>query len=254
MISFSSPRGVFLGEHLEFAWWSLGIANDEWWRRGYSHIWEGVDFPYYIHRLDYEDEVTREMQVLRTTAAAENKPVSRYQAAEAILSRPAYRLIHMTVNLIAALHNFHGNVVSSETEPSASGSSSRHSPLKAVASINLDDTGLSTWARTWCAEGAQRDGVTPEEGRPGHGVPPSLHERKGHMMHLWVLRENVQPGEQILETRMFDETERCRVCRPRSGSVVGGGLLRSSELRIRRGPDDIIVSSGAVNVTDKTDT
>jgi len=242
VITFASPRGVFLGEHLEFAWWRLVPADAAWWSQGFAYVWECVDMPYYVHRLDYEDEVARKMLELRESYEKMGTPITREEAAMTILSQTPYKLVHMTVNLIAALHNFSSETIKSEKEASINASTKKQSPFKAITSINLDDTGLQTWARRWCTESVQREGAggPGSEGTP-HG-PVTLHERKGHLFHVWVLRENVRPGEKILEVRHFDAVQRCKVYRPRSGSVVGSGALKGDEIRIRRGPDDIISS------------
>jgi hypothetical protein len=244
-ITFGSPLGIFLGESLEFVWWRLDEADDQWWDEGYSHVWKIVNTPYYMRRMAFEDDVSEAIRDLQVQAAQEGAPITRAQAAEAVLLRPRFKLVHMSINLIAALHNFHHDVVKVQQKTRAKQRRSLKSgDLRSIFQINLDDEGLSTWAQTWCVEMAERESQSGSHGGHSGSGEVSLHKRVGHMCPVWVLRKNVKAHEKVLQTRMGGpnkQTEYCKVNRPRVGCWAGKGKLKANESRIRMGRDDLDV-------------
>jgi hypothetical protein len=244
VITFGAPRGVFLGEHLDFAWWVLGDAPPDWWDQGYAYIWHSMHAPYFVRRMEFEDSVAEAMLTLRTKAQEEGKSMSRAEAAETVLKEPQYKLIHMSVNLIAALHNFQMDVVSRVVTGDKKMSRKERNNVKNIMSINLDENGLFTWSQTWCTGQVRRE-TTGTHPATGLGDPVSLHQRGGHFFRVWVLRENVKTGEEVFETKMRETktgpAQYCRVSRPRKGCWAGGGKLKGKEVRIRQGLDDLYV-------------
>lgn len=245
-MTFSAPRGVFMGEYLEFLWWQLGEASDLWWKNGFAHVWRTVNCSYNVARLAYEDEVAREMLRLRNIAAEAGEPITREQAAEAVLARPRFKLVHMTVNLIAAMHNFQKDVVLREEKSFKPSRKKLGKRELSVLQVKLDDSGLYTWAETWCSEAARREAASG-----GHGGIISIHPRKAHMTHVWVLEKNLRPGETVVEVKSIKTkkgvSQLHRVYRSRKGSTPGSGKLRENEARVRRGVDDLDVKGSLVN-------
>jgi hypothetical protein len=239
-ITFGAPRGVFLGEHLEFVRWRLAAADDKWWDEGFSHVWQVASTPYYMRRMDFEATVSAAIRELQVEAAAQGEPITRAQAAEAVLQRPHLKLVHMSINLIAALHNFHHGVVKVKQQDKVSRRRAKNS-LRSIFQINLDDDGLSTWAETWCVDTAERESQTGSHGGTDETGDVSLHKRVGHISPVWVLRKNVRSIDKVLGTKggRDGKTEYCKVERPRIGCWAGKGKLKANEARIRLGSDDL---------------
>jgi len=247
VMSFGAPRGVFFDEHLEIVRWHLGPAPAQWWERGYSHVWKQVDAPYYVRRRDFDDEVARAIRGVREEAQKAGTPVTQRAAAEVVLALPYFRLVHMTVNLIAALHNFHHDVVKKDKEKNkARKKKSRKARLSlaAVLQINLDDDGLHTWSATWCQDSANRERDSAGGGTTG--VLVGLHQREAHVWKPWIRRDRTSPTEKVFATKTRTtkkdgEVEYCQVERPRKGCWAGSGDLKPRKVRVRRGIDDIEV-------------
>jgi len=246
VLSFGAPRGVFWDEHLEIVQWHLGPAPFQWWERGYSHVWKQADTPYYVQRRDFDDEVARAIRGVRDEAQEEGSPVTQRAAAEVVLAHPYFKLVHMTVNLIAALHNFHHDVVKKDKEKNkARKKKSRKARLSlaAVLQINLDDDGLHTWSATWCQDSANQERDSAGGGTTG--VLVGLHKRGAHTWKPWIRRDRTSPTEKVFATKTRTtkkgSVEYCQVERPRKGCWAGSGDLKPRKVRVRRGIDDIEV-------------
>jgi hypothetical protein len=243
VFTFGAPKGIFLSEHLEFVSWRLVTADDRWWAEGFSHVWQIANTPYYMRRLEFEDTVSTALQRLQDEAATRGEPITRAQAAEAVLQRPEFKLVHMSINLIAALHNFHHDVVEGEKQDKARRKRSKTRNLRSVFQINLDDDGLSTWSQTWCADQAKRESQTGSQGGTGKTGLVALHKRVGHISPVWVLPKNVRFTDKVMSTKadVNGKVEYCKVERPRIACLVGKGKLKANEVRVRLGSDDIDV-------------
>ena len=107
-----------------------------------------------------------------------------------------------------------------------------------VMNYDLDESGLFVWRKTYITDqtGQAEPKVYPEE-----RTHPVLHRVRRHQTLKWVLPENVEEGEAVVERKTRDDgTELHGVMRWRDSFVRGDGF-REEQSRMRVGFDDINV-------------
>lgn len=237
IITFGAPRGVFGDEYLEYGAFTWS-SEDQCWAIG--------RMPLFLKGQDYEDKFAE------SVAETEKTGATRVEAIAALLYSDYFRMVHMTVNLLHALHNFTPLVC----EPKQRAERRREEKEVAkdrngcgkVVSINIEDDGLSTWSETWCYEELDREEQRIQLGKQTRfGSPVGAHQRKGHMWRPWIAPENIRKSEKILDKKRRKKadgtySELWQVKRARQGCwVPGSGAIKPKISRVKSGPDDLDV-------------
>jgi hypothetical protein len=273
LVTFSAPRGDVSNESLDFLMWKLQATRDlkdaqraGWEHKGWSSVWAEVpwattgpeDWPA-EGEPGYQDpslltDTNVNGMVFDWAVRAEVRTLvqggmGREEAVRTALADYRFVFIHMTVNLIAALHNFSETVVKRPTHRLRKKGKRDRNALS-VKQVTLDDTGLYTWATTWAQEQAVREAGHGDR----EGVTIGLHKRSGTDAFVWVRTENLLPGEKVYEvkegvTKKDGKVTYHKVKRAREGGYAGHGPLKPRTLRIRKGLDDMDVFSNNAVVT-----
>lgn len=267
IITFGAPKGAYEDAgQLDFNLWRLLPTSHEhvssdWIDKGYATVWANAPFiptdltEAEIHRIlaspNIRDEdmpstlvegMSFDWRIRQSVREKQREGLSHEAAVRDVLGRGQYVFVHMSVNLIAALHNFSASVVRRSEAPSSKKKGRRTKSNMSVRQVNLDETGLYTWSTTWAREQAQRELCAA--GR--EGVVVGLHKRSGTEAFTWIREESLIPGEKVYETKKGTtkkdgEVLYVKVKRSRAGGWVGHGPLKPKTMRVRQGVDDMDV-------------
>lgn len=250
-ITYAAPYGLFLEEHVLYTHWSrVAVQEGEESFGQYDSVWathQGI--PEKLSAEWYQREIEDTLEYIQEQGEAFAK-----EAADAVR---CLRLIHWTVNALAALNNEFEIEVWRGEPRKRNGKSKSTGGIGKVSSIRLDESGLAVWAKRYVRlpdtqKKADYDASSGSasyhlsgsrhRGEGGDRAAPCLHRRDDHTSIVYVSQP--KPGEQILGARDYGKRadgslrRRYAVRRPRKGGPAGGRVKATAQ-RMKVGIDGL---------------